>query len=238
VPEHGKGDVGVDVGSPMAREVLRRGEDSEALRASNVGGAEPGRALRRVSERASVDDGVLRVGVQIEDRIQKKVYAERPRLAGGDLRLELEIDLGSEGPHRHGPRKPARAFDPHRRSPLVVRRHEEREPRLLLETVPEGRGRERIPFEEDDASDAAFAGGVDEAPEERVRLVQEDPVRTGIDELPDLLLEAERRENLLGPWSFVRHRHGLRPRAAEREQEQESRSVPLHGNDTSLQFSA
>jgi hypothetical protein len=63
------------------------------------------------------------------------------------------------------------------------------------ETVPEPR-RERIPLEEDDASDAAFASGVEEDPEARVRFVEENTVRSGIDELPDLLLEAERRENL------------------------------------------
>ncbi len=228
VMNHGKVDMGIDVGLSVPGKMLRGRQDPQALRTPDVGAPEFRDALRRIAERARVDDRVIRIGIEIEDRIQQEVDAKGPRFPRGHVRLKLEVRFGSERPHRHGPGKTASTLDPHGCAPFVVGRHEQRKPRFLLQAVSESGGRERIPFEEDDASDTTVAGGFEQSPEERIGLVHEGAVRTGIDELSDFFLEAQRRERLLCPVSSFRRRSGFRSRAAEGEEEQDRRGVPLH----------
>ena len=75
-------EVGIDRGVAVPREVLAAGGHPVALQLVDDGGAEPGHHRGVVRQGPIADDGVLRVGVDVEHRRVVQRDAHRPQLGG------------------------------------------------------------------------------------------------------------------------------------------------------------
>ena len=189
----------IDHGRAVTGEVFRSRQHTERLRSLDIGGAELSRALRILAERPRRNNAVLRVRAQVENRIQEQMNPNGPRFTRGDLGLKLHVCPTRARSHRHGPREAAPAFDAHRGSPLVVRRHEKRELRSFLKPIHDSGRFVGLSFEEHDPANAPRTRGLNERARLGIRRVHKDAVAARINHLPDFLLERKTGEGLIDP---------------------------------------
>ena len=95
----------IHVGVAVPGEVLRRGDRAADLRAAHERRREPRDPLRVLTERASVDDGVRRVVVDVHGRGEVDLNPDGARLLPDDLRDVVRILVPARGGDRHRARK-------------------------------------------------------------------------------------------------------------------------------------
>ena len=104
----------------MAGKVLAARRDPRPLQRRDDPSPEPGDVVGSVGERAIADDGILRVGEDVEDRRVVERDADR-------------LELGGQGPREAlGERVVAAAAERHHRRPHGERRLQPRDPAALL----------------------------------------------------------------------------------------------------------
>ena len=212
VRKDGEAEVGVRGGVAVAGEVLGRGDNAARLRPLHERADHLGHELGPLAVGADVDDGVLRVVVDVRDGGEDLVHADGPRLLGGEVTGgvgELRVARGAEG---HRPRQRRRPLDPHPRPPLHVLRDEQRPPRPALEVVRQDGLLGRLALEEDHPADAEALDEVDEAAVGRAVGAFEVGVGVRGEQLRDLLLNGHLRQRRLGPRVGFRQRTGRRGR--------------------------
>ena len=81
-PHCGQGVVAIGFGVAVAGEVLDAGHDSGLLHPANLCLGEQGDAVRIAPQRALADDGVARIGVDVDDGRKIDMDAEHARFSG------------------------------------------------------------------------------------------------------------------------------------------------------------
>ena len=89
----------------MPGKVLRRRQDTSLPSASYVRTAEPGHIRWRFTKSSSIDDGVLWIGIHIQNRREVEVNSYRARLPRSDPCELLYLFLFAYRPERHRGRK-------------------------------------------------------------------------------------------------------------------------------------
>ena len=131
----------VDVGVAVPGKMLERRDHPAVARAGDVGADQRRDPRRILPVRAGVDDRVARVVVDVRDRREVHVDAERARLDAGDPRLFADqahvVAVGSrrDRAHRHLPWKLRRAGDAEADAGLEVGRVQQRHRGKRLQAV-------------------------------------------------------------------------------------------------------
>ena len=94
-------DVRVGAGVTVTWKVLRRGEHAALSRALDVRRPQPRHRLRVLAEGTGVDDGVLGIRVDVENRGEVQVHAESARLHRRDAPVFVGEGRIADGPEGH-----------------------------------------------------------------------------------------------------------------------------------------
>ncbi len=126
--DDGQSEVAVDVGIAVSREVLDGRDHAAVARAGNVRGDQRGNPRGVLAVRSRVDHRVARVVVDVRDRREVHLHAERARFDRRDPRFFTHqphgVALGRDRAHPHLPRERRRTEDAEADARLEVRRVE------------------------------------------------------------------------------------------------------------------
>ncbi len=216
--------VGIHGRVAVAGEMLGRGDHAVLLDAADEGVGDAADEGRVGADRPGVDDGIVGIDVDVDDRGVGHVDAHGPALEGGDPAHGVGQVLGAGRAERHERREEGRARDPVGRAGLEIGGHEQRDLGQLLEAVGQlGRVVDARRGEEDQAADL----GVDD---ERLELADIGAVgvaelgrEAAGDHLADLLFDGHLPQGPGDPAGVrrgeARGRRGSRRRGAAREEE-------------------
>jgi hypothetical protein len=184
----------------VPREMLGRGEQAAFACATDKGGDEAADHGRVLAVRADVDDGVAGVVVDVDDRGEAPVDAERSTLAGRHHAGEVRVRFRSRGPDRHrvGNGHDA-AADAERHAALHVGGDDQRHRRRILESVQQRRERLDLGLERDHAADLQPADLVEQRAMLRRAAIAVQAKRADADHLADLFLDGHAREGPARP---------------------------------------
>ena len=137
-------EVRVHVGVAVTGKMLQRREHAAGAQAADVRGRQPADRVRLLAERARVDDGIARVVVDVGDRREIDVHADRARLDRRDARAS---NASCSSPAAPTAICRGNTVAPAMRKPsarLEVAGVEQRQRRSVLQPVQQRRGRERL----------------------------------------------------------------------------------------------
>ena len=165
---------------------------------------------------ADVDDRVARVVVDVGDRSEDLVDAERARLLGRRVARRVGVVRVARGTEGHRPRHRRGSVDAHPRAPLHVLRDEQRMLRARLEVVSEDGLLHRVALEKDDAAHAEALDQVNQALVRRIVVAFEVGVGVRGEKLRDLFFERHPVQRRRHPRFYVGHRLGRPPSGLQR----------------------
>ena len=122
-PHRGQGVVAVGFGIAVAGEVLDAGHDSGLLHSANLCLGEQGDAVRIAPQRALANDGVARIGVDVDDGRKIDVDAEHARFSGEGAAVAAREPCVACGPQGQRPRQARQTVQSHRSAPFGILRH-------------------------------------------------------------------------------------------------------------------
>ena len=135
----------VDVGVAVPGKVLQRRDHAAGLQAADVGAAEAADRRGILAVRPRVDHRIARVVVDVDDRREVDLDADRARLDRGDPAGLVGELLVAGGAERHVARKRRRPFEAEAGAGLEVGGIEQRIRRDRLQAVEQRRRRQRLP---------------------------------------------------------------------------------------------
>ena len=200
--------------------MLGRGHHPVLLDAPDEGRADAPDKPGVLADGPGVDDRVVRVDVDVDDRGVGHVDAHGPALERRDPAHFVGQLLGARGPERHERREEGRVRDLVARPSLEVRGHEERDAGQLLEIVGQAGRLVDLPAEQDEPADPAADDEVVELGQVIAVAVPELPGKAAGHELADLFLDGHPSEGPfdppgLGSWRDLL-RYGRGPAGAAR----------------------
>ena len=155
--------------------------------------------LRVCSVRADVDDRIVRIIVDIDDRSKKPVYADRPHFLTDDLALTIcRRNIASRrDAHVCRERRPGPKLHP--QPAFVIGGKEKRNPRERLQFVRYARNGVRLTAIDGKTTDLVFGNLSLKFAELIARKISKLARHADIDHLPDLLAQGQRPHGLFDP---------------------------------------
>ena len=205
----------VDPGVAVAGEVLGGCDRAVVLDAPHEGGAQHGDLVRILADCPHVDDGILRVVVDVEDRREGHVDADRPPLQRGHAAHLVGHPRVPGGAERHERGEAGRAAEPDVGGRVQHPVEAEARAGLQVGADKQGQLRERLePVElrgdldgrahrDDDAADLVLLDQRPRAPPGSRPARREVADQDGHHQLGDLLLEAEGFQRLFRPAAAI-----------------------------------